>query len=105
MNGTNGTTNDASNIDNAVDELQSKLECILNGTFPLNNTVEIDNGFLMEDDIKLGQYWMDWMNLDDDIEFGMISNFMSINSNDDTVISADAFGAIDDGFNFGNGTV
>merc|ERR1719242_3007288 len=103
MNGSNGTENDPSNIESAVNQLQAKLECILNGTFPLNHTVEIDNGFLSEGDIKLVQYWMDWMDLDDDIEYGLISNFMSINSNDDTIINADAFGPIDNGFNFGNG--
>ena len=106
MNATTVNGTDPLSIEEAVRRLQWKLECVRNGTLALNDTVDVDNGIFNESDLKLGQYWRDWMDLEEDIRFGAISNFMSINSNDDSVVSPEAFGPIDSLFeSSGNGTV
>ena len=96
---------DALAVEEAVDALQRTLQCIENGTFALNDTVNVSNSFLSAADFKVAQYWRDWMALDEDIDFVSISNFMSINSHEDMVIDSAAFSPIEGRFAAGNGTV
>ena len=78
-------------IDAAVNSTELQFWKIRNGVYHENELVHIANDFLDDTDVKFVKYWKDWLDLDENIRYEKLDNFLAINSFMDKEIDGESF--------------
>ena len=90
----NNNITDTEEIKAATMGLQNKFISIEDGSLGVHDMVDIDNDFLT--DLKHVNYWKDWLDLNEGVNYWRLDNFLAINSFGDDVIDYDDFKGLND---------